>query len=664
MSRKIPPPATAQELLHELQTYQIELEMQNEQLRQSQLELEKSRDRYIDFYDLAPVGYITLNRTGMIVEINLTCARMLGSERTLLLNRQFSTFVSIQDVARWHRYFLSVLNNDKRQCEFLINRPEGSNFHGKLDSLCLKNIEGDDLIRMVLTDISESVRAKQALQESEQQFRTLTEAMPQMVWITRADGWSIYFNQQWVEYTGLSLNDSYGHGWNQAFHPDDRKRAWEAWQHAAQSESLYSLESRLRDKDGNYRWWLVRGTARRDQFDRIINWFGTCTDITEQKKTEQQLLKSLQKTAEKERSKTRFLAAAGHDLRQPVAAANLFVYALKQTHPTPQQNELIGKLDQSMNAFSDLLNQLLDISKFDAGVIKPQKNAFNLSDLCELLEQTFTQTATGRCLKFHQFFSTRRALLVHTDIGLLRSVLMNLVSNALKFTSRGGVLVSARPRGNRVLIQVWDTGIGISQEQLPLIFDEFYQIGNSQRNREAGLGLGLSICQRAILLLGESINCRSQPGKGSVFEFSLPLIEEQRQSERKTEQEDVAVAATLFSAGTRVMVLEDDELVAKGIVSLLRSFDCQVYHYDNAEQALAEDITADYHLVDYTLSGKLNGIDFLEAKQKKSLIPLRAVIVTGETSTKFIRSAASCRWPLLHKPVDFEKLARALHAQH
>lgn len=655
---------SAEELLEELQTYRIELETQNEQLRQSQLQLEKSRDRYVDFYDFAPVGYLTLDRRGMIVEANLTGAALLGVERAKLKHRRFAPFVAMDDCDRWHQYFQSVLKHgNKRSCNFLLRPCDGSQLHVRLDSLSLKNDDGDTVVRMVLTDITDSLRAKDELRESEQQFHTLTDAMPQIVWITKPCGRNIYLNQQWVDYTGLTLNESYGYGWIKPFHPDDQQRALDAWQHATRTDSICSLECRLRRADGVYGWWLVRGVSRHDENGEIINWFGTCTDITEQKKTEEQLLSSLRQLEEKERAKTRFLAAAGHDLRQPVAAAGLFIYALQHTQTTPQQSELIEKLSQSMAAFSDLLTQLLDISKFDAGVIKPKLATLNLNELCDWLEQTFARTALEHKLKFHLFFSTNRLLLVRTDIGLLRSVLINLVSNAIKFTSRGGILISARPRGGRVLVQVWDTGIGISQAHLPLIFDEFYQVANQQRNREAGLGLGLSICQRAMSLLGSEITCLSRPGHGSAFEFSLPLMGEQREIERQPNPSSGGTSE-LSVRGKRIVVLEDDELVAAGMISLFEGLGAEVRHFYNAEDALLHDgiVDADYFIVDFALGGKLTGIGFLELMQRRRLTPIRAVVITSETSSQFISSVANSPWPLIHKPIDFEKLAQALRS--
>ncbi|MFA5824599.1 MAG: PAS domain S-box protein [Gallionellaceae bacterium] len=386
-------------------------------------------------------------------------------------------------------------------------------------------------------------------------------------------------------------------------------------------------------------------------------------DVSARVMAEHALTESMRQLERKEQAKTRFLAAAGHDLRQPVTAASLFVYALKLTSPTQHQSELIEQLSNSMTTFSDLLERLLDISKFDAGLIKPQFTSFNMAEMFNWLEQNFAQVALDKQLRFRFYFPLSKPLAVRTDIGLLKSVLMNLVANAIKYTSRGGILVAARIHGGKVLLQVWDTGIGIGAENLPHVFDEFYQIANPQRSREGGLGLGLSICRRASSLLGSEVACRSRLGRGSVFELSLPLDNEYQASGLLPANSAPSEAQNeLMVSGRSIVVVEDDDLVAAGLVCLLREMGAVVRHFNNAEEALRQEDIArvDYFIVDYALGGALNGFQFLNAIQQRQNKPIRAVVITGETASSFIKNISDSSWPVLHKPINFAKLALCL----
>ena len=386
-------------------------------------------------------------------------------------------------------------------------------------------------------------------------------------------------------------------------------------------------------------------------------------DVLDRVEARRALNESMHQLEQKELAKTRFLAAAGHDLRQPVAAANLYVDALKNSLPTERQQQLIQRLEQSMGVFSGLLECLLDISKLDAGLIKPKLTQVDLTEIFDWLDQNFSQVARGKRLRFDFFFPRDKSLLVRTDVELLRSVMMNLVSNAIKFTSLGGLLISARPRGDTVLLQVWDTGIGIAESHLPYIFDEFYQVSNPQRDREAGLGLGLSSCQRRMSLLGGEVACRSRVGHGSVFALSLPFDNKPVTVEQpSTVAIPPAIANAAFVSGKRVVVLEDDHLVSDAMRFLLRSLGAEVRIFDNAEEALQQEdiVDADYFIVDHSLGGKLSGLQFLEAVQQKQSERIRAVILTGETSSRFLSSVATSPWPVLNKPISIAALAASL----
>jgi CheY-like chemotaxis protein/anti-sigma regulatory factor (Ser/Thr protein kinase) len=279
------------------------------------------------------------------------------------------------------------------------------------------------------------------------------------------------------------------------------------------------------------------------------------------------------------------------------------------------------------------------------------------------LEQNFAQSARRKNLRFRFFFPAYRNLVVRTDVGLLQSVVMNLVSNAIKFTPRGGILISTRPRGDQVLLQVWDTGIGISATDIPHIYEEFHQLANPQRNREDGLGLGLSICQRAMALLGGEVVCRSTPGKGSVFAITLPLDPEQNE----TKKLHAACTETTHSNSTllnckRFVVVEDDVLVADGLISLLQGLGAKVRYFKNAEDALHCDdlLHTDLFIVDYSLGGELNGLEFLTSVQLKFSKPIRAVVCTGETSSQLIAKVSKSPWPVLFKPISYAKLLSAM----
>ena len=400
---------------------------------------------------------------------------------------------------------------------------------------------------------------------------------------------------------------------------------------------------------------------------KVVGRVWSFRDATERKQAEYALGESMRQLEEKERSKTRFLAAAGHDLRQPLAAANLFIDALKFTSPSPGQNEIIERLDQAMGNFNGLLDALLDVSKLDAGMIKPEYTSIAVADIFNWVEQGFASLANEKHLRLKLVFPRKERLVVHSDLGLLKSVLMNLVSNAIKYTLHGTILVCARRRGGDMLFQVWDTGIGIKAEHLEPIFGEFYQVNNPQRDKVSGIGLGLSLVKRSISLLGGEVSCRSQIGRGSVFEFRLPLdsVQSEVVPQSDTEVMPERIAQAVFVRGKSIVVVEDDMLVAEALKKSLETMGGKVKCFSSAEDALRYDLIehADYYISDYMLGGAFNGIQYLNQLRQKLGKPIIAVLMTGDTSPSFIREAENCDWPVLHKPVNISRLITSLSVQ-
>jgi signal transduction histidine kinase/CheY-like chemotaxis protein len=361
-------------------------------------------------------------------------------------------------------------------------------------------------------------------------------------------------------------------------------------------------------------------------------------------------------------SKSRFLAAASHDLRQPMQAISLFVDALGRTSLSEDQKSISAYLTESTHALGDLLNVLLDISRLDARVVKPCLEALPVEDLASRIETDFSVLAAAKSLRFMLCFPFG-GMALNTDSQLVMRLLGNLIGNAIKYTEQGGILVAIRRRGNQALIQVWDTGMGVSAEHVDIIFEEYIQVGNPERDRTKGLGLGLAIAKRIATLLKTQIVCRSRPGKGSVFEFCLPLAPP-AEREAPTRIASPVVRNEVSPAGRRVVLVEDDLMVGAATKLALESCGMTVTRYATAEEALEDSASADadFYISDLRLPG-LNGVEFLDAIQQRSKKPIKALIVTGDTSADRIAITQSAGWPVLFKPIDLAKLISAMASE-
>ena len=326
----------------------------------------------------------------------------------------------------------------------------------------------------------------------------------------------------------------------------------------------------------NVRTGLCFIVAERAADGRISGAISVTRDITERKRNEAELerhrhhleklvedrtlaLSIAKETAEAAtRAKSHFLAAASHDLRQPLQAIGLFNDALAMTALDEKQKRISRNLSKSVNSLGDLLNELLDLSRLDAGMIEPQPVVIQAEDLLGMIGAEFDAAFREKNLSLN-LFCPRGGLALFSDDNLLLTLLRNLVGNAVKYTARGGVLVGIRRRGDRALIQVWDTGIGIAPEQTDSIFEEYFQVGNPERDRAKGVGLGLAIVRRLSKLLDIGVRLRSRVGKGSVFELSVPLADESdvHASAIQTSATLETVASARL-AGKRIVVVEDD----------------------------------------------------------------------------------------------------------
>lgn len=355
-------------------------------------------------------------------------------------------------------------------------------------------------------------------------------------------------------------------------------------------------------------------------------------------------------------AKSRFLAAASHDLRQPMHALGLFVDLLAQKPHAPDTAHLVRRIGQSVEALGSLLDSLLDISRLDAGALKPELRVFALQSLFDRIETDFRAETEAKGLRLRL---RPTHLWVRSDATLLERVLRNLLNNAVRYTERGTIMLGARRRGDRLRIEVRDSGMGIPAASQQLIFQEFVQLGNPERNRDKGLGLGLAIVQRLGRLLEHPIGVSSRDGRGSVFWIEVPLAV-------PAPAEVVVDVNRGGIEGRAIVLIDDDQLVLASMAALLESWDCRVFaaeSCDKLERLLAAQAVApDLIICDHQLQDGANGIDVVDRLRRKHGANVPAVLISGDTDAGVWKLASQRGFPLLHKPVRPAKLRAALRA--
>ena len=362
------------------------------------------------------------------------------------------------------------------------------------------------------------------------------------------------------------------------------------------------------------------------------------------------------------RAKTQFFAAASHDLRQPLHAMGLFAEALRQRVHDPEVASLVNSINESVDALEGLFSELLDITRIDTGGVDVNPAPVRLRDIFARLRLHFEPTAfeKGLMLSFHG-----EQRIAHTDPVLLERVLRNLVSNAIRYSDDGGVLVSCRPRSGKLLVQVWDSGIGISEANLPRVFDEFFQV-QSNRPLEAhhrkGLGLGLAIVKRLTALMDAPISVSSRAGHGTVFSLEVPVGRAPRPMESSAPGAGKAPLG-LTLQGRQIVVVEDEMAVREGLVVLLKAWGANVVSFDTVDAVRAWLAVPtlveppDLLLVDYRLPQGRTGIDALtQIRARWPAARLPAIVITGSSLGGHEDKAVTHDYHLLIKPVLPNKL--------
>ncbi|MFC7367048.1 MULTISPECIES: hybrid sensor histidine kinase/response regulator [Vreelandella] len=538
-------------------------------------------------------------------------------------------------------------------------------------------------------DITQQKRIEEALIRSENNIRIYTDNVPALIAYFDKECRYLFTNRAYEQAFDIDRNAVIGRRYEDVL-PVKKAEERMPWVQRTLAGERVSFEVSMRVNDA-MRYMLVTYTPHFGDSQSILGFFALYQDITERRQAEialketnetleervrertqalseanaalrqenrvraeaEQALRQAKQLAEDANaSKTRFLAAASHDLLQPLNAARLFTSALMQNVTTSDTQRIIGHIDNSLQAAEELLGTLLDISKLDAGALTPRRSHFALADIFRPLRAEFEVMADDRGL---DLVVVPTQLWVDSDPQMLRRIVQNFLSNAIRYTQEGRVLLGCRRQNGRLSIEVWDSGPGIHESKLTEIFQEFRRLDQVSRHKESekGLGLGLSIADRMSRVLDHPIKVRSWEGVGTVFAVSVPIVA--TRAVTAADQEPQAKRSGNKLAGTRIVCIDNETLILEGMTAMLSGWGCEVFtatSIGGAKSILRNmDGDPDAILADYHLDNEVTGLMALEALSERLDGEVPGIVITADRTETVAEEIKRAGYQLLLKPV-------------
>jgi two-component system, sensor histidine kinase len=626
------------------------------QSEQRQFSAERARRRQqaqlSGIIDSAMDAILMIDAAQRIVLFNPAAEQMFGRNAAEVLGRPLAMLlpqhVRVQHAAHIHSFGGNGMSrhHTNRLGDITGLRSNGEEFPVEASVSCLE-ADNDQFYTAILRDVTENRQVQDALRESEAHLKLAMAVAKIGIWERNLATGAGIWSEQTKAIMGLDTQTYTFDDFVTRIHPDDLPRMRERLA-APAIGSPFEHEYRIVRPNGEVRWVNERGQVICDCEGKPFSLLGVALDITERRAAEDALLASKAEAERANNSKSRFLAAASHDLRQPLSALSIYVNVLKSHVPSSGQ-PLLASLQDCVGSLSELLTNLLDLSKLEAGVVIPKRSDFPVTDTLSSLTSIHVPEAQLKGLRLRIRSSK---LTAYTDPILFARILGNLIDNAIRYTERGGVVVGCRRRLGKIWLEVWDSGIGIPAEKISEVFEEFKQLDDDARTR--GSGLGLTIVARTAAVLGLEIRVQSWPGRGSVFAVELPLGQEKSILAPKPD----AVSQRLL----RIALVEDNAEVRQALAHALTNAGHQVVAaVTGAElQAKLGKLPPDIVISDFRLTLGETGFDVISAVRATMGADLPAILITGDTEPNLMRSMADRGTAVLHKPLDLEMLKATL----
>ena len=516
----------------------------------------------------------------------------------------------------------------------------------------------------IITDISERKRAGAQDRVNQARLQAILDYSPLALYLTDTDGRLLLVNKRFEEWFGIGNEDAIGKRPSDLFADEDGRRFEQLEQEVLRSGTMQQSEASKLLGDGTLRTTMIAKFPVFDGQGGVLGTGSAEVDISELKSAQQALQHAKEEADQANAAKSRFLAAASHDLRQPLHALNLLTEALQNETEESGRESITSAMRQATSSMGEMLNALLDISQLDAGVIQPEPHNFRIGLFLHEMARAAGARAVVKDLELRLVPSSA---VVYTDRTLLGRIVENLLSNAVRYTAKGTILLGCRRRGGRLRIEVHDSGIGIDPGHLDKIFEEYFQLGNPARDRSKGLGLGLAIVQRVAHILDHPVEVRSTAGKGSTFSVEVPL----GTLDGSEAQPGEGILNGTRLRGHSVLLIEDDSLVQEWTRRLLQSWEMTVWTATSTAEVQrcikqAEDGLS-LIIADLRLPGGKSGLDLIHHTRAALGSPVPAIITTGDTSPDLPRLCTDASCSLLHKPIapaKLRSLVRWLLSEH